>query len=114
MIRHCILLLNANIGKQYPLLRSKFEEKTDLYNTVEETISIMNKFDEDGDQQLDFGEFASFIAKFASMSDLSLLDLVDSMIVATAIRENSKEDVDFSNSIGKNDIEYWNSLSSLG
>ena len=71
----------------------KFQEKKEIGATLAECITMMKRFDHDGNQQLDRKEFCQLIAEFASTAlTIDVDELVDFMIVETALRENTEEE----------------------
>ena len=88
---------------------SKFEETTSLNTTVEESIKVMNAFDTNADQKLDQKEFALFIARFAETCGANLSGMIDFMIVASALKNNSDSEQKYIKSISASDIYYWGS-----
>jgi hypothetical protein len=74
---------------------------------VEESIKVMNDFDTNDDQQLDRNEFALFVARFSSVLDADMHEMVDFMIVTSAMKENSETEKKYIQSIGESDIYYW-------
>ncbi|CAB9520841.1 expressed unknown protein [Seminavis robusta] len=85
----------------------KFQETTNLQDCVSETIKIMENFDADSDQQLNRQEFSAFLAKFASTQGSAFLDMVDFMIVTTALKENNDKEKAYIESLSAGDIYYW-------
>ena len=75
--------------------------------TVEESIKVMTEFDVDGNQKLDRNEFALFVAKFSSMLGSDVHDMIDFMIVTTALKDNSESEEKYIKSIGASDIYYY-------
>lgn len=78
-----------------------------MKTTVEESIKVMNDFDTNDDQQLDRNEFALFVARFSNVLDADMHEMVDFMIVTSAMKENSETEKKYIQSIGESDIYYW-------
>lgn len=86
----------------------KFQETTQIRDTVTESIRVMTAFDKNNDEKLDRKEFADFIKKFASMLELSNLgSLIDFMLVTQSLKKNSEAETAYINSIKASDIYYW-------
>jgi hypothetical protein len=60
-----------------------------LEKTVGESIKVINDFDTDGDQKLDRHEFALFVARFTEACEADLDEMIDFMIVTSALKDNS-------------------------
>jgi Ca2+-binding EF-hand superfamily protein len=74
---------------------------------VEESIKVMNDFDTNDDQQLDRNEFALFVARFSNVLDADMHEMVDFMIVTSAMKENSETEKKYIRSIREYDIYRW-------
>lgn len=74
---------------------------------MEESIKVMNDFDTDGDQTLDRNEFACFVTRFAYQLEADFHEMVDFMIVTSAMKENSETERRYIKSIGASDVYYW-------
>lgn len=85
----------------------KFQEATKIEDTVEQSLQVMTKFDSDKDDKLNLKEFSEFLIKYASMVGSSMTDLLDFMIVAGALKENSDTEKSYIQAISQNDIYYW-------
>ena len=82
----------------------KFEESTTLEATVDETASIMSSFDISHDGGLHREEFAVFVIKFATLLRSDLNDMIDFMIVTTALKENTEAEKKYMNAVGSGHI----------
>lgn len=85
----------------------KFAETRTLQQTVDEAITVMKSFDTNSDDSLDRDEFALFVVKFASALGADLHEMVDFMIVASALKDNSEEEKKYIKSLTASDIYYW-------
>jgi hypothetical protein len=68
----------------------KFHETKELDETLEEGLAAMLSFDENQDQMLDRREFATFLARFAKAAHVPLHELIDFMVVTSAVKDNSQ------------------------
>jgi Ca2+-binding EF-hand superfamily protein len=82
----------------------KFEESTTLETTVDETASIMSTFDISHDGGLNREEFAVFVIKFATLLRSDLNDMIDFMIVTTALKENTEAEKKYMNAVGSGQV----------
>jgi len=73
----------------------KFQAQIDVVCSVDDACAIFNMFDDDGNQELDFSEFASFIEEYGKQNGADIHELLDCMIVTTALNKNTAEDVEF-------------------
>jgi hypothetical protein len=79
----------------------KFQEAKDVDETVEESISTMITFDANNDGKLDKAEFAHFMEQLAISSDVEMNEVLDFMVVTSAMKENSTEERRYIEYIGK-------------
>ena len=79
----------------------KFQEAKDIDETVEDSISTMITFDANHDGMLDKTEFALFMEQLAISSDVAMNELLDFMVVTSAMKENSTEERRYVEYIGK-------------
>jgi hypothetical protein len=84
---------------EFALGMRKFQEAKDIDTTVEETMAAMVSFDTNHDQRLDRKEFAEFLVHFAEVSDVSLSELIDFMVVTSSLRDNSEAEAKYIASI---------------
>jgi len=85
----------------------KFQEATKMEETVEQCIKAFDAFDTNSDEKLDRDEFPRFIAQFARMACSDLSELIDFMIVTSALKENKESEEKYIKSIGASDLYYW-------
>mmetsp|Transcript_16377 Transcript_16377/g.35580 ORF Transcript_16377/g.35580 Transcript_16377/m.35580 type:complete len:450 (+) Transcript_16377:31-1380(+) len=78
----------------------KFQEAKDMEDTIAETVAAMLTFDENDDQKLDRVEFAVFLAKYAQAAEIDLHELIDFMVVASALKDNSEAEKAYIKRIG--------------
>lgn len=83
----------------------KFQDAKNISNTVEECVSAMLAFDTDDDAKLDVQEFAGFLVRFAKTCNVSIQELVDFMIVTSALKDNDDAERDYIEAIGKKGTE---------
>lgn len=83
----------------------KFQDAKNISNTVEECVSAMLAFDTNDDAKLDMQEFAGFLVRFAKTSNVSVSELVDFMIVTSALKDNDMAEQDYIEAIGKKGTE---------
>mmetsp|Transcript_18706 Transcript_18706/g.37956 ORF Transcript_18706/g.37956 Transcript_18706/m.37956 type:complete len:441 (-) Transcript_18706:109-1431(-) len=83
----------------------KFQEAKKVSITVEECISAMLAFDTDDDAKLDVTEFAGFLIKFADATNVGLTELVDFMVVTSALKDNNDAENEYIKAIGKKATE---------
>jgi hypothetical protein len=86
---------------------SKFEETTSLVKTAEETMKVMTAFDTNSDQKLSFKEFALFVEEFTKTCGADVNDMIDFMIVTSALKENSDQEKRYIQSLGSGVVGYW-------
>jgi len=79
----------------------KFQDAKNLAITVDESISAMLAFDSDKNGQLDRGEFAHFLAKFAKTAHTALDELIDFMVVQSALRDNDEAEKAYVKALGE-------------
>lgn len=79
----------------------KFRESADVDETVEESISTMITFDVNHDGKLDKAEFGHFLEQLAISSEVEMNELLDFMVVTSAMKENSLEERRYVEYIGK-------------
>ena len=72
--------------------KRKFESTTSLNTTVEESIKVLNAFDTNADQSLDHKEFALFITQFVKTCGADLSEMIDFMIVTSALKDSKEMD----------------------
>lgn len=77
----------------------KFHEAKSMEDTLAETVAAMLTFDENDDQKLDRVEFAVFLAKFSKAAEVDLHELIDFMVVASALKDDDEAEKAFINSI---------------
>ena len=58
-------------------------------------MKVLKTFDTDGDKRLDRSEFALFLVKFCDAVGANFDEIIDFMIVTTALKENSAEEEKF-------------------
>ena len=63
-----------------------------MHMATEQAITTMLEFDNDQNQQLDLHEFARALGKYANAMYITLDELIDFMVVASALRDNEKAD----------------------
>ena len=96
----------------------KFQETTTMKVNIDQSVAIMNKFDADADQKLNKTEFFNFLNDFSrqqhsgaedesAQARSAFLDMVDFMIVTTALKENSTAEKAYIESLTAGDIYYW-------
>lgn len=73
----------------------KFEQTATIQTTTEEAFKVLDVFDADGNKRLDRSEFALFLVEFAKTLGTDFDEMVDFMIVTTALKQNTKEDENF-------------------
>lgn len=78
-----------------------------MNRTVEESIAVMNTFDKDSKNKLNRKEFIAFLTRFAKIAEVDLPDLIDFMVVTTALKENTDAEKDYLNAISASDVYYW-------
>lgn len=71
----------------------KLEETTKMTKTMEEAEKIMKHFNVSNDNKLSDKEFFYFLTQLAAKTEYGLSEMIDNMIVAFALRENSANDV---------------------
>ena len=67
----------------------KFQVTTSYQDTVKESIKILDNFDHDEDGKLNKVEFADFMKNFSDTTEAVFLELLDFMIVTTALVDNT-------------------------
>eukprot|EP00542_Grammatophora_oceanica_P020638 CAMPEP_0194047640 /NCGR_PEP_ID=MMETSP0009_2-20130614/25089_1 /TAXON_ID=210454 /ORGANISM="Grammatophora oceanica, Strain CCMP 410" /LENGTH=514 /DNA_ID=CAMNT_0038693309 /DNA_START=184 /DNA_END=1728 /DNA_ORIENTATION=- len=67
----------------------KFHEAKEVDKTVEESVEAFLAFDDNNDQVLDRQEFATLLAQFARAARVPLHELIDFMVVTSAVKDNS-------------------------
>lgn len=77
----------------------KFQDAKHIDATLEESVAAMLQFDENDDQRLDRTEFAIFLAKFSSKVGVDLHELIDFMVVTSALKDNDEAEKEYVNSI---------------
>ena len=75
-----------------------------MKSTVNEAIELMDAFDVDRDQKLNCQEFVLFIVQFAKLAETDLDDLLDFMIVTSALKENDEAEVKYLKSLMEGDV----------
>jgi len=70
----------------------KFHEAKDLDTTVEDSIAALMKADKNNDNQLDHDEFASLLFRWAYKMNVDLHELIDFMVVRSALKDNDAEE----------------------
>ena len=68
---------------------------------------MMKNFDTDSDDSLDRNEFALFVVTFANTLGTDLHEMIDFMIVASALKDNSEDEKKYIKSLTASDIYYW-------
>ena len=88
---------------------AKFHATTGMEQTAEESERVMKAFDRNLDGKLGHHEFSSFIVNFASSAGTPIVDMVDFMLVLTALKENTAAEEDYMKQImGNGKIgPYW-------
>ena len=79
----------------------KFQEAKNLATTVEESISTMLAFDADKNGILDRGEFAQFLSLFAKTALTELDELIDFMVVQSALKDNDEAEKVYVKTLGE-------------
>jgi hypothetical protein len=74
---------------------------------VDESIKVLTTFDTNSDEKLDRNEFAFFVAKFSNTLGADMHEIIDFMIVTTALKESSECEEKYIKSIGACDIYLW-------
>mmetsp|Transcript_20994 Transcript_20994/g.35789 ORF Transcript_20994/g.35789 Transcript_20994/m.35789 type:complete len:217 (-) Transcript_20994:52-702(-) len=64
----------------------------DIDVAIEQTVRLMVRFDQDGDQRLNQEEFCLAMQQFAHTMYISLHELIDFMVVESALRDNNERD----------------------
>lgn len=77
----------------------KFQDAKDMDATLEESVAAMLQFDENDDQQFDRTEFAIFLTKFSSTVGVDLHELIDFMVVTSALKDNDEAEKEYVDSI---------------
>lgn len=91
----------------------KFQETTAMDDCIHESVTIMNKFDATHEGRLGRSEFAQFLVTFAQQAKQqknttsTFLDLVDFMIVTTALKTNSDAEKAYIESLSAGDLYYY-------
>lgn len=75
---------------EFVLGMRKFHEAKEVDKTLEESIGAMLSFDENSDQRLDRKEFATLLCQFAKAARVPLHELIDFMVVTSAVKDNSQ------------------------
>lgn len=68
----------------------KFHEAKSVDQTLEECIETIQSFDMDNDGKLSREEFATLVAAFAKAARVSTHELIDFMVVTSALKDNSR------------------------
>ena len=92
----------------------KFQETTAMDDCIHESVTIMNKFDASHEGSLGRSEFAQFLVTFAKQAakqqdnnTSTFTDLVDFMIVTTALKTNSETEKAYIESLSAGDLYYY-------
>jgi len=67
----------------------KFHEAKSVDQTLEESIKAISSFDSDSDGKLSREEFARLVTTFAKAAGVSPHELIDFMVVTSAVKDNS-------------------------
>jgi hypothetical protein len=70
----------------------KFQRAMKTDDTVHDALQAIVHFDKDGDQQLGIEEFSQILAKFAKAMQIPLKELIDFMVVESAMCDNDEKD----------------------
>ena len=70
----------------------KFQRGVKTDDTVHDALQAIVHFDKDKDQQLGIEEFSEVLAKFAKAMQIPLNELIDFMVVESAMRDNDEKD----------------------
>uniref|UniRef100_A0A7S2MT52 EF-hand domain-containing protein n=1 Tax=Helicotheca tamesis TaxID=374047 RepID=A0A7S2MT52_9STRA len=84
----------------------KFSEREDMRSTIEKAMSVINTFDTEGKQKLNKQEFALFIAEFARKSEADVRELVDFMLVCSALKETPEKEEAYIKSLSTSDVYF--------
>ena len=79
----------------------KFQDAKNLATTVEESISTMLAFDANKDGELDREEFALFLSRFAKAAHTELDELIDFMVVQSALKDNDEAEKAYVKTLGE-------------
>jgi hypothetical protein len=71
----------------------KFNGAIDMEESVARAAIAMIGFDDNDTQTLDRVEFARALVNFAKASEVDVRDLIDFMVVATVVEDDSPEEV---------------------
>lgn len=66
-----------------------------MTTTLEEVKQVMSTFDKTKAGSLNLEEFSRFIVSFAKAAGIKLLDMLDFMIVVTAVHVNTEDELEF-------------------
>lgn len=75
---------------EFVLGMRKFHEAKEVERTLEESVAAMLSFDKNKDQKLDRKEFATLLTQFAKVAKVPLHELIDFMVVTSAVKDNSQ------------------------
>ena len=75
---------------EFVLGMRKFHEAKEVDQTLEESVETMLSFDTNNDQKLDRKEFAALLSQFAKAAKVPLHELIDFMVVTSAVKDNSQ------------------------
>lgn len=101
---------DGKIGStELALALRKFHDTTGMKTTVEESTQVMSTFDKAGDGRLSEQDFATFIVNFASTANIELVDMLDFMIVVSALKENTDAEQEYIKAVGGGEekIDSW-------
>jgi len=68
---------------------------------MEETTHVIHTFNKNADGKLNKQEFATFIVNFASTANIELVDMLDFMIVVSALKDNTEAEQEYLKAIGR-------------
>jgi hypothetical protein len=66
-----------------------------MTTTMDEVKQVMSSFDKTKVGSLNLEEFSRFILSFAKAAGIKLLDMLDFMIVVTAVHVNTEAELEF-------------------
>lgn len=70
----------------------KFQRAVSIDDTIEDALQAIVHFDKDQDQKLGIEELSEILAKFAKAMQIPLNELIDFMVVESAMRDNDEKD----------------------
>ena len=91
----------------------KFQETTAMEDCLNETMTIMNKFDATNEMKLGRSDFAQFLEAFVKQANqqkqdsTTFVDMIDFMIVTTALKTNTDAEKAYIESLSAGDLYYY-------